>query len=224
MFSQTFKSIVIGGKIAALGALLGTTAMAQTTTTTDTVVVPEAAVEESSPIGVTGENAPRTIEQMDNDEAIAETLVAQGFEDIYILREGPIMTVTAQRLGEEVELVYSVANGTLVSINGEEIEDGQGDDSRSVGDVPEPMDTDTEEDSGEDEGADDDSGDNAGDDAGADDSGTEGEESEGSDAGESGSDAAGDTDAGESDGGENDGGDSDSEGGDSDGGEGGTNG
>ncbi|MCQ0970760.1 hypothetical protein MLD63_10020 [Paracoccus sp. TK19116] len=233
MFGNTLKSLMIGGKVVALGTLLGTTAMAQTST--DTVIVPEAAMERDTAIGTIGDSAPRSMEQMDNDQMIAETLIAQGFGDVYILREGPILTVTANRDGEEIELVYSVANGRLMSINGYEVgDDGEvetaGDRDTGVAASAAEMDPDADGDVGEgadgdgsDDGAGDDAGgtegdtgDGAGDDAGGDAGSDTGGDTGGDAGGDAGSDTGGDTgsDAG-SDAGGDSGGDA---GGESDGG------
>lgn len=62
-----------------------------------------------------------TLDQQLNNEQIAELLVAQGFSDITILREGSLMTITAQREGEPVELVYNMVEARLIFVNGERI-------------------------------------------------------------------------------------------------------
>ncbi|MCF3974729.1 hypothetical protein [Paracoccus salsus] len=116
MLNHTLKALMTGGKAAALVALMGSTALAQDAGT-ETVIVPAPALDTESAIGVVVEGGLPVLEQLDNDQAIAETLVAQGFTDIHILREGALMTVTAQRAGQPVKLVYSVANGSLVSID-----------------------------------------------------------------------------------------------------------
>lgn len=60
-------------------------------------------------------------DQMANNESIAQVLLAQGFSDVKILREGSLMTVTAQRDGQPIELVYSLIEGALISVNGETV-------------------------------------------------------------------------------------------------------
>lgn len=230
MPSNTMKTLAIGGGIAALTALTGTAALAQTT---ETVIVPAPALEAASPVGAVTESAIPILEQIDNDQAVAETLIAQGFTDVHILREGALMTVAAQRAGEPIELVYSVANGSLVSIDGQELR--RGEENSSAADqiragtdtaAADEAATDGTEDGTTDDGMSDDAG--TGDDDGSDDSATDtgeagdgGSASDGSDAsdgadgtGEAGSDSggAGDGDSG-SDGGSDAGGESDSDGG-----------
>lgn len=118
----SFKALLLGTKIAATASLLATTAIAQTTTITPpqgmAVIVPDAALEEEASGGFINEADYPRFESLENYEAIGDTLVAQGFSDVTILREGPILTVTAQRGGVPIELVYSTANSRLVSVDG----------------------------------------------------------------------------------------------------------
>ncbi len=122
MLKTPFKALLVGGQIAA-ASLMATTAIAQTTvieTPESTVIVPDDALEESPSGGFVSESDYPRLESLENYEAIADTLSDQGYSDIYIQREGPILTVTAQRAGVPTELVYSTANGRLVSVNGVE--------------------------------------------------------------------------------------------------------
>lgn len=133
MLKKSLNTALIGGKVLALGALMGTTAVAQTAIVVDktdtvvetpagnTAVVPGTAAAPGAPVGAVVDGEYRLIEQIDNDQAVAETLIAQGFSDVHILREGALMTVTAQRDGVPTELVYSIANGSLVSVDGVEL-------------------------------------------------------------------------------------------------------
>ena len=141
MLSNTMKMMMAGGKIAALTALMGTTALAHDATRIETedgntAIVPGAAADAESSVGAVTESPYPLVVQVENDQVVAETLIAQGFTDVRILREGPMMTVTAQRDGQPIELVYSVANGSLVSVNGEELrrepEGASAGDSRNV--------------------------------------------------------------------------------------------
>lgn len=246
MLNDTKKLVIIGGKAAILAALLGSTAMAQDTeiesSTGETVLVPEAAETAESPEGAINPTDFPLPEQLDNEEAVAETLIAQGFEDIHILREGPMLTVNATRDGVPTELVYSVANGSLVSVDGEELRDDEegssandtaatdmddaedADDANDPDDVNDQNDADTSDDGSADTDTDTDTDADTGDsdsDTGSD---TDGNSDSDSGAGSDGSDGGSDSDGGDSDGG-SDGGESDggSDGGDSDGGDGGTN-
>lgn len=220
MLKNSFKAAMMGGKVLAMGALtsgalMGTTALAQTgevvtgTTTVvetpaqNTAVVPGVAVAPGSPVGAVSDPGYPLLEQLDNDQAIAQSLISQGFSDVHILREGAILTVNAQRNGQPTELVYSVANGSLVSVDSVELRDapdqtGDGQ-SAAIG-----ADGDTGD--GSDEGAGE--GDDAGDGDASDSDGSD------SDTGSDGSDSDGGSD-GSSDGGSDGGSDSDGSGGDS---------
>ena len=242
MPGKTMKTLTWGGSLAVLTALAGTTALAQTS---GTVIVPAPALQAEPSVGAVTESDIPILEQIDNDQAIAETLIAQGFTDVHILRQGALMTVTAQRAGVPIELVYSVANGSLVSIDGQNLRP-EGEDS-SAGDRPQSRPdrgTDaTDEDSASpdtDDGAADEGSEDTSDDAQADgtadseggaDDGATGHD--GSDAGgdgaagsdgadsDAGSDSGSDTGAdGGADGGSDSGSDSGSDGGDSGSGDG----
>ncbi|MCZ0963955.1 hypothetical protein [Paracoccus benzoatiresistens] len=124
MLTYTFKIALMGGKAAALGTMLATTTLAQTVVETpsgNTAVVTDPALEPTAPVGAVVQPDLPLPEQFENDVAVSETLLAQGFTDIRIVRKGPIMTVTAQRNGMPTELLYSTANGTLVSVDGVEM-------------------------------------------------------------------------------------------------------
>lgn len=100
---------------------LATTAPAQTVVETpggNTAVIVDPALQPQPPAGAVAVPAFPLPQQLENDQAVIETLLSQGFTDIHILREGAMMTVSAQRNGQPTELVYSVANGTLVSVDG----------------------------------------------------------------------------------------------------------
>lgn len=185
MLTKNIKIAVIAGA----AALMGTSAMAQTAATgaatTEvqqpgaTVVVPAEATTPSAPVGtiVAGEWPSFNPEQLANDQTIAETLLAQGFTGVHILRDGSLMTVSANRDGNDIELVYNLVEGRLISVNGERIlsedeaaptrgnstpetaPDGGTDDGADDGD-------------GSDDGADDSAGDDGADD-GADDGGSD---------------------------------------------------
>jgi len=142
MLKYGMTTALTGGKILALGALMGSAALAQTgrviegdTTLVETpsgnaVIVPGEAAEPATPQGAVTEPDYPLLEQLDNDEEIARTLIAQGFTDLHILREGPILTVNAQRGGQPVELVYSIANGSLISVDGVELRPAPDDSGR----------------------------------------------------------------------------------------------
>lgn len=233
MLKKSLSTALIGGKVLALGALMGTTAIAQTAIVVDendtvvetpagnTAVVPGTAAAPGAPVGAVVDGEYRLIEQIDNDQAVAETLIAQGFSDVHILREGALMTVTAQRNGVPTELVYSIANGSLVSVDGVELR-AEGDTSSEKDAGVATTATDATDDAADD-------GTDAGDDTDADgtDDGTDSDadsdgDSTGTD-GTDGSDSSSDSD-GSSDGSDSDSSGSDSDGSDSDGSDGGSDG
>lgn len=137
MLTSSFKTILVGSKVAATAMLLATTAFAQTTSIEtpqgNTVVVPNQALETEPSAGFVLESDYPRLDSMENNETIAETLIAQGYSDVFISREGPILTVTAQRAGVPIELVYSTANGRLISVDGVETREAAG--GTSAGDT-----------------------------------------------------------------------------------------
>ncbi|MCG6110737.1 MAG: hypothetical protein MEQ74_00930 [Paracoccus sp.] len=226
MFKTPFKAFLVGGQIAA-ASLMATTAIAQTTQIEtpqgSTVIVPDSALEESPSGGFVTEGDYPRLESIENYEAIAETLSDQGYSDIFIQREGPILTVTARRAGIPIELVYSTANGRLVSVDGVETRaepegSSAGDDASQAGapasDVGE--DSGTPDTPGNDDGTGDDS---AGEDsdAGADGGSDGGNGADGGSDGSDGGESDGGTDGSGADGGSDGSSDSGSDGG-SDGG------
>lgn len=230
MLNNTIKTILAGSKAAAVFALLGTTALAQTAvieTPEGTAVVPEAALTAESSVGIVAESDYPILEQWDNNEVVAETLIAQGFTDVYILREGPIMTVTAQRDGQPIELVYSVANGRLVSVNGVETREAPegtsaNDAAAAAGVATETTTEDTETEGTEtdstatDDGMADDSSPDAGTDTDTDAGSNTGSDTDtdGASDSDAGSDTGSDSDSGGDGGSDSDGGESDSDGSD----------
>ena len=120
MLTRSLKLAMVGGKAAALAALMATTAGAQQTVPTpegNVVVIPDAAIQPETS-GSIPEIGYATLTSFDNDQVVAETLIGQGFTNLVINRTGPLMTVTAQRDGVPTELVYSLANGRLMSVDG----------------------------------------------------------------------------------------------------------
>ena len=111
-----------------LTAAMSTSALAQEATkvetpTGETAVLPADAVETDgvSPIATAAESEWPIFNQDMNDQNIADTLLAQGFEDIHIVRDGSLMTVTATREGDDIKLVYNLVEGRLIEVNGERI-------------------------------------------------------------------------------------------------------
>jgi hypothetical protein len=221
MLKRSITTALICGKVLALGALMGSTALAQSGEVTEgdttvvetpsgnTTIVPGVAAEPGSPVGAVLEPDYKLPEQLDNDQEIARTLIAQGFTDVHILREGPILTVNAQRDGQPIELVYSIANGSLISVDGVELrpaadETGNGHSTAdATGDETAPGEGGDDGSGGEtDEGTEGGNGDGNGEDSGTD--GTDGG-SDGSDGGSDGSDGGDGGSDGGSDGGEGEG-------------------
>ncbi|MEE2861065.1 MAG: hypothetical protein VYB46_09675, partial [Pseudomonadota bacterium] len=124
MLTSSIKTLMAGGRAVTASALLATTAMAQTTTIDtpqgNTVIVPDDALEAQPSVGYVLESDYPRLDSIENNTAIAEALISQGYSDVVISREGPILTVTAVRGVTPIELVYSTANGRLVSVDGVE--------------------------------------------------------------------------------------------------------
>ncbi|MDP5305738.1 hypothetical protein [Paracoccus spongiarum] len=224
MQNPTLRTLIAGGRIAAVAALLGGTALAQTT---ETVIVPAPALEADGPASFVAETGVPMAVQLDNEQEIAETLIAQGFTDVYIKREGALMTITANRAGEPIELVYSVANGSLVSVNGEELrpdpEASSSDDTPAAAAGDDATDDDATDDDATDDGSTDDGATDDGTDDGATDDGATNDGS--ADDGATGGDADGDASGAGDDGSDAAAGDgSDSDGSDGDGSDGGSDG
>ena len=216
MFNSSIKTLMLGGKAAAIAALMAGTAMAETTIistpTGNDVLATESAMDAEPSKGIVWADDFPVLEEVENNDAIIDTMIAQGFTDLKITRKGPMLTVTGQRAGVPTELVYSTANGRLISVDGVETQDRTVDGTPSIADrmmdnvadgdgdaetADEAMGTDTlggTTDSGTDAGADtgeSDTGD-AGADTGSDsdgDSGSDGGADSGSDGGSEGGDS-----------------------------------
>lgn len=230
MLTSSFKTLLIGGKIAATATLLATTAIAQTTTIDtpqgNTVIVPDQSLDAQPSAGFVVETDYPRLDSMDNNELIAETLIAQGYTDVFISREGPILTVTAQRNAVPIELVYSTANGRLISVDGVETRapaggTSAGDTATGTTDAATTAESVSQSGDAVDDGATDESDTDAATDGTTTDADVEGTDA-GADAGAEAdtdggdSDGAADADAGGSEGGDSDGADTDGADGDSD--------
>lgn len=192
MLKTPFKALMLGTTLTA-GGLMAGTAIAQTSAVESpqgtTVIVPDDALEAAPAEGFVVEGDYPRLESIENYEAIAETLSAQGYSDIFIQREGPILTITAQRGGVPTELVYSTANGRLVSVDGVETR-AEPEGSSANDTAPDPADPGTDDGTGTgDDGATD--GDDGTDTGGTD--GTDGGDMGGDAGGDTGGDAGGDT-------------------------------
>ena len=216
MFNSSIKTLMLGGKAAAIAALMAGTAMAETTIistpTGNDVLTTESAMDAEPSKGIVWADDFPVLEEVENNDAIIDTMIAQGFTDLKITRKGPMLTVTGQRAGVPTELVYSTDNGRLISVDGVETQDRTVDGTPSIADrmmdnvadgdgdaetADEAMGTDTlggTTDSGTDAGAD--TGDSDTGDAGADtgsdsdgDSGADGGADSGSDGGSEGGDS-----------------------------------
>lgn len=156
MFNRPLKLTLVAGKAAALSALIAGAAMAQAPTVVDTpdapvAVIPQAAVTETPPQHIYPQ-----IDRTANDATIAESLVAQGFSDIHILRDAAKLTVTAQREGQPIELVYHLVRGQLLTVNGQPVPTETPVDTTAGGQDDQPAATDdTAPDTGTDDAADD---------------------------------------------------------------------
>ncbi|MGP9803735.1 hypothetical protein [Paracoccus sp. NSM] len=121
MLNAKMKSAMIAGKAALVATLLGSAAYAQVSVDTpagNTVDVPETALEGQASAATTADTGHEALAQAANDEAIRNALESQGFGNVLITRDGTTLTVTADRAGEMVELVYSTATGRLITVDG----------------------------------------------------------------------------------------------------------
>lgn len=121
MLNAKMKSALVAGKAAVIATLLGSAAYAQVNVETpagNSVAVPETALEGQAPVATTAGTGYETLAQDANDEAIRNALESQGFANVLITRDGTTLTVTADREGEMVELVYSTATGRLITVDG----------------------------------------------------------------------------------------------------------
>lgn len=213
-----------------MAAAMSTSALAQEATQVETaegqtVTVPADAAESDglSPVATAVVTDFPILNQDMNDQNIADTLLSQGFEDIYILREGSLMTVTATRENNDIKLTYNLVEGRLIDVNGERIlteeertlgEDGNAlgasasseaasDDGATDGGATDDNVDATSDDGAADDGATDEGG---SDDMGADDAGPDDSTADEGGSADAGSDDSG-SDAGDSDsGGSEDGG------------------
>ncbi|MDN5568608.1 MAG: hypothetical protein L0G27_07685 [Paracoccus sp. (in: a-proteobacteria)] len=228
MFNSSIKTLMLGGKVAAIATLMAGTAMAQTTTIAtpqgNDVTVSDQALDAEPSLGMEWADGYPVLEEVENNDAIIQTMIGQGFSDLKIVRKGPMLTITGQRAGVPTELVYSTANGRLVSVDGVETRDDASA-SSSVADkvmdnvadgapqgdmADDQLGTDTlggtatdsgmGTDAGADLGADSDAGMDAGSDTGADTSGSDagGSDTGASDGGDAGGDAGGASDGADS--------------------------
>ena len=138
MLNSSIKTLMLGGKAAAIAALMAGTAMAETTIistpTGNDVLATESAMDAEPSKGIVWADDFPVLEEVENNEAIIDTMIAQGFTDLKITRKGPMLTVTGQRAGVPTELVYSTANGRLISVDGVETQDRTVDGTPSIAD------------------------------------------------------------------------------------------
>lgn len=138
MLNSSIKTLMLGGKAAVIAALMAGTAMAQTTIistpTGNDVLATEDAMDAEASKGIVWADDYPVLEEVENNDAIIDMMIGQGFTDLKITRKGPMLTVTGQRDGVPTELVYSTANGRLVSVDGVETQDRSGDAEPSIAD------------------------------------------------------------------------------------------
>ncbi|WP_378946851.1 hypothetical protein [Paracoccus sp. R86501] len=138
MFNSSIKTLMLGGKAAAIAALMAGTAMAETTIistpTGNNVLATESAMDAEQSKGMVWADDFPVLEEVENNDAIIDTMIGQGFTDLKITRKGPMLTVTGQRAGVPTELVYSTANGRLVSVDGVETQDRSVEGTPSIAD------------------------------------------------------------------------------------------
>lgn len=107
--THPFETLKLGGKAAILATLMATASFAQTATT-------------EAPAGMTTmeEVDFPTLTTVETDEAVAAEIVAQGYENVVIVRTDEALTVAAERGGVPTEMVFSPVDGTLMMVDGVE--------------------------------------------------------------------------------------------------------
>lgn len=106
MLTTTINRLKLGGQAAAIATLMATAAFAQTApaddlTTMDAVQFP-------------------VIASVQTDQDVVDSLTAQGYDNIVVLRGAETVTVTAERGGLPTEMMFSTADGTLLLVDGVE--------------------------------------------------------------------------------------------------------
>ncbi|WP_169308758.1 hypothetical protein [Paracoccus gahaiensis] len=103
------ETLKLGGKAAILATLMATASFAQTATT-------------EAPAGMTTmeEVDFPTLTTVETDEAVAAEIVAQGYENVVVVRTDEALTVAAERGGVPTEMVFSPVDGTLMMVDGVE--------------------------------------------------------------------------------------------------------
>ncbi|TJZ93369.1 hypothetical protein FA743_03885 [Paracoccus gahaiensis] len=61
-----------------------------------------------------------TLTTVETDEAVAAEIVAQGYENVVVVRTDEALTVAAERGGVPTEMVFSPVDGTLMMVDGVE--------------------------------------------------------------------------------------------------------
>lgn len=105
--TNPIAALKMGGKAAALAALMAGAAYAQTATppaeltTMDEVQFP-------------------TLQGTETDEQVITALTEQGYENVVVTRADDTLVVTGERGGLPTEMVFNAADGTLVLVDGVE--------------------------------------------------------------------------------------------------------
>lgn len=101
--TRSIETLKLGGKAAILATLMATASFAQTApagvTTLDEVEFP-------------------TLQSVETDQQVIDDLSAQGYENVVVTRADDTLIVTGERGGLPTEMIFSAADGALVSVDG----------------------------------------------------------------------------------------------------------
>ena len=110
--TNPIASLKLGGAAAVLTALMATAALAQTAVPTEGMTTME---EVQFP----------TLDGFATDQEVIDSLSAQGYENVVVLRGPETLTVSGERGGLPTELIFSATDGTLLMVDGiEPVTDG----------------------------------------------------------------------------------------------------
>lgn len=110
--TNPIASLKLGGVAAVLTALMATASLAQTAVPTEGMTTME---EVQFP----------TLDSFATDQEVIDSLSAQGYENVVVLRGSETLIVSGERGGLPTELIFSATDGTLLMVDGiEPVTDG----------------------------------------------------------------------------------------------------
>lgn len=98
------NTLKTGGQAVVLAILMATTVAAQTAMPTELTTLEDVEFP--------------TLDSVDTDQAIVDSLIGQGYEGIEIARMDDAIIVTAERGGVPTKMLFSPTEGTLLLVDG----------------------------------------------------------------------------------------------------------